>query len=66
MKYAACIDKDPELFFPEKGDSNSGNQAILTCFSCTVRTECKDYKEFTGSTDGRGAGEYSKRGAKGA
>lgn len=36
----------------------------MTCFQCTVRKECKEWKIESGSTDGIWAGEYSKRGPK--
>lgn len=63
MKNAACKNKNPAMFFPEKGDSASGNEAILVCFGCTVRSDCTEYKKLTESTDGIWSGEYSKRGA---
>jgi len=62
MQKAACKDKNPSIFFPEKGDSASGNEAILTCFGCSVRSDCIEYKRLTESDDGIWAGEYSKRG----
>ena len=61
MDDAACKDKDPEIFFPEKGESVKGNEAILTCFNCSVRTQCNEYKKISESTDGIWAGEYSQR-----
>src|SRR3546814_2533137 len=39
QKKAACLDVNPELFFPEKGDTTSGNEAMKICFSCPVRRE---------------------------
>ena len=62
MKKAACSHTNPSIFFPEKGDSASGNEAILTCFNCQVRVQCKEYKELTESSDGIWSGEYSQRG----
>lgn len=61
MDEAACRDKDPQLFFPEKNERKKGNEAILTCFNCPVRSECKDYRKRTGSEYGIWAGEYTKR-----
>lgn len=68
MDQAACQgmapsdgDSEPDPFFPERGQAIVGNQAILACFGCPVRTECKDYKDRTGSDYGIWAGEYSKR-----
>lgn len=64
MKKAACVGKDPSIFFPEKGDSASGNEAILTCFNCEVTVDCAAYKELTESSDGIWGGKYSKRGPR--
>lgn len=61
MNDAACKDVDPELFFPEKGQSQRGNDAILTCFSCPVRSDCRDYRQRTNTNYGIWAGEYTKR-----
>src|SRR3546814_2593143 len=33
QKKAACLDVNPELLFPEKGDTTSGNEAMKICFS---------------------------------
>jgi hypothetical protein len=55
-------DTEPDVFFPERGQAILGNEAILACFNCPVRAECKDYKARTGSDYGIWAGEYSKRG----
>ena len=38
---AACMGMDPELFFPERGQSTS--QARKTCRSCPVQKECRNY-----------------------
>lgn len=35
-----CMDADPEVFFPEKGQSAS--PAKLICHSCSVKVECGD------------------------
>lgn len=62
MDQAACRDEDPELFFPEKGQTDIGNAAIMVCFGCPVRRECDDYRNRTGTEHGIWAGTYTKRG----
>lgn len=39
--YGLCAQTDPEIFFPEKGDSTK--EAKQTCLACTVRVECLEY-----------------------
>jgi WhiB family transcriptional regulator, redox-sensing transcriptional regulator len=39
--YAICQETDPELFFPEKGESTRAAKRI--CQDCPVRLECLDY-----------------------
>lgn len=38
MAQAVCSQTDPELFYPEKGQSP--NDAKKTCRSCPVQVEC--------------------------
>jgi WhiB family redox-sensing transcriptional regulator len=38
---ALCAETDPELFFPEKGQSTLA--AKRTCMACDVRAECLQY-----------------------
>ncbi|MPZ89723.1 MAG: WhiB family transcriptional regulator [Nitriliruptorales bacterium] len=38
---AACLQADPETFFPEKGGST--REAKRICMQCTVREECLEY-----------------------
>ena len=40
-KFASCVQTDPEVFFPEKGDSTK--QAKKICSSCDVTTQCLEY-----------------------
>lgn len=37
---AACLDEDPELFFPEKGEWAKARQAKAVCQGCAVRGPC--------------------------
>lgn len=38
---AACKNADPDLFFPERGQSTAAAKAI--CRTCPVRTACLEY-----------------------
>jgi WhiB family redox-sensing transcriptional regulator len=38
---AACRGMDPELFFPDRGESTE--QAKAVCAACPVRAECLDH-----------------------
>lgn len=38
---AACLGVDPDLFYPERGQSTKDAKAV--CSSCAVRAECLDY-----------------------
>lgn len=49
------------MFFPEKGQSAKGNDAIMLCFECPVRAECQDYRKRTGTNYGIWAAEYTDR-----
>lgn len=52
---AACLDEDPELFFP---NGNTGQalmqteQAKAVCQQCPVMTECLEWALNTGQHDG--------------
>lgn len=54
-------ENEPDIFFPEQGQTIIGNQAIMACFGCEVRAECADYKKRTDSEYGIWAGNFSKR-----
>ena len=47
---AACKGMDPNIFFPERGDTATYRKAIEVCSGCPVRAECREYgdKEATG------------------
>jgi WhiB family redox-sensing transcriptional regulator len=47
---AACKDKPPEWFFPERGDQAATAKAI--CAGCPVSTECGDYALRTSQRHG--------------
>ncbi len=61
MKYAACRDMDPDLFFSDgeghKGVSNAKTKAAReVCMGCSVRVSCLNYalemNEYTGMWGG--------------
>lgn len=39
-QYANCLGTDPDLFFPERGDSYGVAAAKAVCNDCVVREEC--------------------------
>ena len=41
MDWASCLDTDPELFHPEKGQRAGPAKRI--CMGCAVRVECREY-----------------------
>lgn len=43
MDYALCVGLDPELFFTERGDNWTMEDAKAICRACTVREECLEY-----------------------
>ena len=38
---AACLDADPDMFFPGRGDTAKAAQTV--CNTCPVQTECLAY-----------------------
>jgi len=40
-EFASCREHDPEIFFPDKGDSP--NRAKRICAGCPVRIDCLNY-----------------------
>lgn len=40
---AACLDADPEVFFPEKGRRDAADEAKAICAECPVAWECLEY-----------------------
>ncbi len=47
---ANCLGLDPDLFFPERGESTDEAKAV--CASCTVREQCLKYALDTGQKHG--------------
>lgn len=37
---AACLDHNPELFFPHPTDHDSEDEALAICETCPARTDC--------------------------
>lgn len=46
----ACVDLDPELFFPDSSDP--ATQALAACAGCPVRTACLSWALTNGETHG--------------
>lgn len=40
-EFGACLDHDPDLWFPDQG--HDSREARLICADCPVRAECLDY-----------------------
>ena len=59
-RLALCAQTDPELFFPEQGDSASNLEAKTICGRCVVRHECRAYALADTSLEGIWGG-MSKR-----
>ena len=38
---AACLDHDPELFFPHPSDRDGEDEAIAVCWQCPVEADCQ-------------------------
>jgi len=55
MKKAACQNKSPKLFFPERGQSTRPAKKI--CAKCPVSCECADYANRTQTEYGIWGGE---------
>lgn len=41
--YALCAEVDPDLWFPEKGNTSAVRAAKRICARCPVRVQCLDY-----------------------
>jgi WhiB family transcriptional regulator, redox-sensing transcriptional regulator len=41
--HPACADEDPELFFPESGQTRQISEAKAVCAACPIRTACLSY-----------------------
>lgn len=49
---AACLDADPDIFFPEMGRTYDTVLAKRICDRCEVTKECLDYALANNFTDG--------------
>lgn len=43
MRSGACRGKDPDWFFPTRGQDNYHRLAVACCAVCPVKAECLDY-----------------------
>ena len=39
---AACLDRDPETFFPHRSDRDGEDEAVAVCRRCPVEADCLD------------------------
>ena len=37
---AACLGRDPELFFPHPSDRDGEDEAVAVCWQCPVEADC--------------------------
>lgn len=58
MADANCRGLDPNLFFPERGESNADVKAV--CRACDVQAECLAYAVNNGETKGTWGGLSEK------
>ena len=49
---AACRGLDPDLFFPERGDSFTARNAQAVCAACPVAEQCLEFAIEVGETEG--------------
>ena len=52
MVDAACLDVDPDIFFPTPGDQVTAAQAKQICDTCKSETDCLAYALRNGETQG--------------
>ena len=43
MERSACLDVDPELFYPDQGAHSQSRAARKICAQCPVNADCLDY-----------------------
>lgn len=63
MGSAACIDEEPELFFPSSvgvAGQRQAQRAARVCAGCPVQRECGEHRGTTGATAGVWGGSYHK------
>lgn len=61
---SACLETDPEVFYPQPGDTRGINQAKEICRRCLVRQACLD--DALAEEGGRsGDGRHGIRGGRG-
>lgn len=55
---AACLNKDPELFWPSETDMAGQNAAIAVCHPCPVKNKCTALARQLRAQDGIWGGKY--------
>jgi len=49
---AACINEDPEMFWPRRSSDPFKSMALKICQGCVVRSECLAYAQKIGASGG--------------
>ena len=52
VEEANCAQTDPNLFFPENGDSKASKKALKICALCTISKDCLEYAVTNNEEDG--------------
>lgn len=60
-KRAACVGKDPEIWFPDPSDREGIRKAVDVCAGCPVRAECANLAVANGEEVGVWAGVWATR-----
>jgi len=58
MSDAKCRDHDPDLFFPESGDTDGVRGAVEVCRRCPVIYECSVYRKEVEACSGVWHGQW--------
>lgn len=61
MQRAACLDIDPEIFYPEKGNHLAATQARKVCRGCPVQSDCLTHALERGERFGIWGGKTAKQ-----
>ena len=52
MRHGACLEVDPEMFFPGERDRHAADDAKTICHGCPVVAECLAYALRNNETEG--------------
>lgn len=60
MAQGRCVGMDPDLFFPERGETVKAAEAKRICQGCPVKRQCGEYAVQTGDVYGIWGGKSNK------